>query len=35
MLDQRWFDCVRGLLDHARERALSVIPAGRVAGALT
>jgi hypothetical protein len=35
MLDERWFDCVRGLLDHARERALPVVPAARAAAALT
>jgi peptidoglycan-N-acetylglucosamine deacetylase len=34
MLDDRWFDCVRELLDHARARAVSVVPAGRAACAL-
>lgn len=35
MLEGGWFDCVRGLLDLACERPLSVLPAGQAASALT
>jgi peptidoglycan/xylan/chitin deacetylase (PgdA/CDA1 family) len=35
MLERDWFDHVCGLLDGARERSLTVVSAGRAAGALT